>query len=389
MNGSFVASRAIEGESPEAAAIVVFSLDIDSSLHETDSVRHASPAFVVMVVVVLVVVDVLLLSVVAIEVGGGGGENALSGSKSAIRIDPMKSMTRSIPRGTTNANGLDRDDRAPRFIALLSRARDEWLYLHLSIIHPISVFSCFVMAATASTISVEVGMKPATSPILIAFDVEGTGNSFARHAMVELGAVAYCADRPHDQLEQFSIAINIPKGRTWELRCLEEFWLKDKKSDLAHKARRIDRGVGHEPAIAMKKFISWVLGVVTNRAGGDYSRIRFISDNAAYDAAWVGLYLCEYADHEPLTTFFDGKFQGVIDTSSYHQGVSRHDHGVEMSLKRKRGHYSEDAACRAELGVPDDDVPATQHDHNAVNDAANIAQAHMIILKHMNAQKKK
>lgn len=247
-------------------------------------------------------------------------------------------------------------------------------------------------------------------PILIAFDVECTGSDFMKHAMVELGAAAYRYERHPVPIEDRSVAnpnfrpdkharkirmpfkpigvfetiMHVPDGRGWDERCVREFWDNPDRSEheqLKAKKKKIETS-RISPEDGMKFFVTWVEQVVT-KTGGDPSRIRFISDNAAYDAAWVGLYLCQYANHLPLTVFFDDKFQAIIDTSSYHQGLSRLDHVMERKIKAAKGHYSEDRECRKVLSVPDDFVTNATHDHNAMHDAQEIAEQHLIILQFM------
>ena len=223
--------------------------------------------------------------------------------------------------------------------------------------------------------------------ILIGFDVECTGDDFAKHAMVEIGAFAveYLGPRePARQLATFETMIAVPSDRCWEERCVREFWENPARPEYERlKAKKAAiEGCKIDPETAARDFVSWVETLVEVNAAGDSSGVRFVTDNAAYDAAWMGFYLCTYAEHAPLTTFFDGKFQAVIDTSSYHQGLSRVDHARELAIKIKNGRYSEDRECRAALGVPDSEVPTAVHDHRAVHDAQEILEQHLILLRH-------
>ena len=237
-------------------------------------------------------------------------------------------------------------------------------------------------------------LSASNSQILIAFDVECTGYDLMKHAMVELGAVVYpfssflynriklekeFFDEP---LDRFDEIMNIPEDRGWEEKCVKEFWDNPKRPEYKQLKAKMDmiNSCPNSPEKIMLNFVQWVKNVVHLYADDDSSRIRFISDNAAYDATWISVYLCQYAHYFPLTVFFDNKFQAVIDTSSFHQGISRIDHNREKLIKIKSGHYSEDRLCRKILNIPENIAPKILHDHHAVNDADEIAQQHMIIL---------
>jgi hypothetical protein len=221
----------------------------------------------------------------------------------------------------------------------------------------------------------------AEMPLLISVDVESTGDDFERHALVELGAAAYAfKSGRYECLEAWSSIMQVPSARGWGARCVRQFW--SSKPALVEKKRSIE-ATDISPVTAMSEFVDWVEQVVKKYAGDSPSPVRFITDNAAFDAAWIGIYLCKYGGHNPLHTFFGGKFQAVIDTSSYHQGVARIDHVEERKRKRAAGHFSEDRACRKFLRVPDDVRSKIPHDHDPKHDAQNIAEEHAIILHYM------
>lgn len=217
-------------------------------------------------------------------------------------------------------------------------------------------------------------------PIIISFDAECSGGNLETHAMVELGAAAVkFSDKVVISLGEWGSVMSVPDGRGWDADCVDNFW----NTTPALKAKKeVVEKTPISPVTAMSQFVAWVEFIVKHCAGGDSSRVRFVTDNSAFDSAWVGLYLSKFADHEPLPTFF-GKFQAVIDTSSYHQGLARIDHVEERKRKRGTGHFSEDKACREALKVPDDIVSVVPHDHNPVHDAQNIAAEHGIILRFM------
>ena len=220
--------------------------------------------------------------------------------------------------------------------------------------------------------------------ILITFDVEATGMLMSgphANAIVELGACAMFSNNRHVALGTFSAQMLVPEGRTWEKRCVEEFW--DVVEGMPQKKKEIE-ACKNTPKEVMSAFIDWVEALVKDHANGDAKRIQFASDNAGFDAGWVNMYLAEYADHQPLHTFFDGH-RAVLDTSSFAAGVARHTDAGKRKFTADTGAkwYKARDAARAALQVPGDVVPLTEHDHTAVNDARHMLEAHLILLEYM------
>lgn len=150
-----------------------------------------------------------------------------------------------------------------------------------------------------------------------------------------------------------------------------------RKCHLRGKKNEIDTTMS-TPESVMKRVVQWC----DKFADGDGNRIRFVSDCVGSDATWVSYYLSLYAQHLPLTVFF-GPFHALIDTSSYHQGVSRYDHNKVYSIEQTEGGYSEDKHCREALKIPDTVKPLSDHTHNAIDDAKHILSQHIIILQSM------
>jgi DNA polymerase III epsilon subunit-like protein len=224
--------------------------------------------------------------------------------------------------------------------------------------------------------------------IYVAFDVEATGMYMAgfgavqENAMVELGACAMVAnDSQRTVLDTFDRMMGIPYGCGWEPRCVDEFW--SVAEGMPEKKERID-ACQASPVDAMCAFVHWVESLVARYADGDSKRIVFVTDNAAFDAAWVSLYLARYAGHQPLHTFF-GAYRGVLDTSSYAAGAARHTPAHKERFLRETGakRYRSKDAVRAALGVPSSVRPRAVHDHAAVNDAQHLLEEHMIAEQHL------
>ncbi len=214
----------------------------------------------------------------------------------------------------------------------------------------------------------------------IAFDVETIGGCLTKNAMPELGAVAMAVEDVDKRrvLARFEGHMNIPKGRGFEPQCEKEFW------DV-HKPREKAKILACQtsPEAVMRSFVQWVFEVRKRYAGGDSSRVRFVTDAAYFDAAWVSQYLTTYADHYPLHTFFSdnerSRFNTVIDTNAFFRGIARASLNDEIYFK-----FSSSAAVRTALNIPDTEQPDVDHDHRAVHDAENIMKEYLIVMKYLN-----
>jgi DNA polymerase III epsilon subunit-like protein len=233
----------------------------------------------------------------------------------------------------------------------------------------------------------------------IAFDIEATGCRPIKHGMIELGAVALNTSSGVT-LDRFSVEIQLPPNRTWEQRCLDEFWdnksweqlpdddpNKAKKKEtyerLQRKRKRVAEGKGETPEKAMKDFLAWIAKMYETHAKKDRFRMKFLSDTVSFDSNWVNNYLDEYADSEPLHLLFkddkgNPKFDDVLCTSDVARGLSCVTHEEVVGIKRKLGWYDRDETCREKLGIPNDLQPDAEHNHDAVSDAEYIGKEHII-----------
>ena len=213
--------------------------------------------------------------------------------------------------------------------------------------------------------------------IIIAFDVEASGGDMLKNAEVELGAVAYAAADTGERriLGSFETLLSIPKDREWEEDCVKEFWLNP-ENNLKEKKEQID-ACTVESETAMRAFVDFVDTVRAKLAGGNRRRVRFVTDNAAFDGAWVSLYLAMFANHSPLHTFFDSRYAPLIDTNAFARGVSSATPDAEFAAG---GSFSATGAARKSLSIPDSVKPTTAHDHRSVNDARHIAEEYLILL---------
>ncbi len=218
----------------------------------------------------------------------------------------------------------------------------------------------------------------------IGFDVETIGGCMTKNAMTEFGAVAIAIeDRDKRRvLARFEGHMRIPEGCGFEEKCEKEFWdvhkVQEKSQVLACR---------QDPADVMRAFVAWVFKIRDTYAGGEARRVRFITDAAYFDAGWMSHYLTKYADHEPMHTFFSdatkSRFKPVLDTNAFFRGVANVGLHNEFAEEMLNSYFSARKAARLALSIPDDEKPYTEHDHRAVNDAQNIIEEYLIILKYM------
>jgi len=221
---------------------------------------------------------------------------------------------------------------------------------------------------------------------LIGLDIEASGQRLSKHAMVGLGAaVIRVSDRK--KVAEFSSEMNIPKELGWEQRCLNEFW-DNKETDgfeeLQAYKKRINNNECEEPAVAMKRFVSWLRNdVLKDIAKGDYQVLDFVSDTTSFDLTWINYYLDKYTDEGPLHLFWDNHFRDVIQANSYAQALARLNPLHCYVIDQIDGWCSKTKEARKMLRIPDDIKPDAPHDHKAVHDAQNIAEELLIQMNFM------
>jgi hypothetical protein len=236
-------------------------------------------------------------------------------------------------------------------------------------------------------------------PIGIVFDIETTGSRLTKNAMIELGSAIVNLETG-TILDKLSLDIKMPSDREWEKRCLEGFWdnaewknledspekLKKKKTYEINQAKRerVAKGLGDDPGEAMHKLVAWIKDGVHEYAQGDSKRVFFLTDTVSFDACWINYYLDVYANHLPLHIFFSGEFNDVICTNSFAQGITKVSYTEIMECRINQGWFSREKHCRNTFSIPDTVQPETEHTHNAVDDATNIAQEHVIHLLYAN-----
>lgn len=231
--------------------------------------------------------------------------------------------------------------------------------------------------------------------VCIGIDIENTGKSLSKHAIVQIGArVMLVEEGKWERADTFNVLINVPSDRGWEERCVTEFWnsqqsLKDLKS-------KIDAKEGKAPEEAMRLFKEFLLQMFEKHAQSDINRIRLVTDTVSFDACWLNLYLDKYIDSDPLHLIFGG-FRDLIESGSFMQGVSGITHDEEMKLveedtqKRKavgkegRGYFSMEKSLWKKRKIQT--KSEAEHNHDAVSDATNIVENYLIAMYSANEQR--
>ena len=201
---------------------------------------------------------------------------------------------------------------------------------------------------------------------LIGIDVEATGAALGIHSMLAFGVAVVDTDTL-EVVEKRRWLIRETPAPRWEFRCLREFWFASGAEAGKVLLAECDM-YGQSPKGAMDHFVAWCSKQVA-RFGVE--SLQFVTDNAAFDAAWISYYL---AAHTPVQSlhYALGEYRSVVDTSSFHGGVAR--------LHPDTSVWGLTDAARARLGVP---APTKSLSHLPDDDAADIALAHATILKHM------
>jgi DNA polymerase III epsilon subunit-like protein len=214
--------------------------------------------------------------------------------------------------------------------------------------------------------------------IVISFDIETTGQSFEKNAMVELGAVAFIPgyDEELRTLGTFEGHLAIPEKKGFEKLCEIEFWDVHKVDE-----KKIVLECTIDPTEVMTRFVEWVKNIQAAFIPNEqfpHHRIRFIGDALFFDAAWVSFYLDKYINHPVLHQFFStpekGSFSPLIDTNAYNRGIAMSSVQDELEGSRsEKKWWSSDLAAKLKLKLDTEKKSPIHHDHRAVNDARSIA----------------
>jgi len=210
------------------------------------------------------------------------------------------------------------------------------------------------------------------SRIYIANDLEFSGDQIEANFCLSWGSSVWDGTTQTCLAEHYT-PFQRPENRGWEDRCLREFWMSDPL--LIAEVERVKRGEGLTVQDGVTNKVQWFEQVVQDYAGGDSTRIQFVSDTCAADNTWMN-YLLSQIEHKPIHTFF-GYHRDPICTSSYALGLLREGVAPEWGK-----YWSEDKMVRKKFSIPATEKPTAPHDHNPVHDSANLMQEFFIHMKY-------
>lgn len=230
-----------------------------------------------------------------------------------------------------------------------------------------------------------------TSPpfsINIANDCEFSGSKINKHFCISWGSVIQNA-QTGEILETNQIDFLRPRGKEWEPRCLNEFWLKTPELTAVYQSVVRHDGYRYTPEFGTQMKVDWIHSMTAKYCDNNPRLVTFVSDTCAADNSWCNYYL-SLIDHEPLQCFFQTPttyhYKDTLSTSAWAQGAACISTARADRILIEKGRFSEDKEIRAYLGIPETEKPTVAADHNPVNDCISILQEHSIHLKHVEAR---
>ncbi len=196
--------------------------------------------------------------------------------------------------------------------------------------------------------------------VYLAMDIETTGQYLGRNAMIAVGMVVM--DDEMNILKNFTVCLK-ENGKEREERCMKEFWEKQPAELFSNIIKN-----GIDPQIAMNMLVEWLLDV--EMTYGD--RLVVVSDNPAFDVAWINYYLATYTVRPMLYNGWNDQkqeyeYRRIWDTDSAFHGALVIQKGeiVEWGLEK-------------ELHVQNE---KWNNSHVPEEDASNIAANYILFLK--------
>lgn len=183
-------------------------------------------------------------------------------------------------------------------------------------------------------------------------DIETMGQDQLENGMLCVGA---CIGDPEINkiIDEFEVYIKLEPDKTWEQRCLDEFWNKNLKIKEAILSKIESEGLPANEA--MKKFYDWI----HNR---DYVKnIIIMTDTSGFDIGFLNNYLSKAK--LPSVNYLLGEYRPTRDSSSFHMGVAK-----KLPCD---GLWGAESAAAEKLGISLGDNPYIA-DHTPKNDAKSI-----------------
>jgi hypothetical protein len=195
-----------------------------------------------------------------------------------------------------------------------------------------------------------------------AVDIEATGQFLTKNAMIALGCTIM--NDKSEELDNFVGFMNVPEGRYWEKRCVDEFWSKQEETLKYIKEK------SENPKDVMNKFAIW-LDEMDLKYGKE---MVILSDNGGYDYAWIDTYLSEFTERPSI--YYRCKFNDDIKGYSFRRTWDTNSvyHGASMIKKGKYVEWNleKELECQNEKW---------SNDHDPLNDARNIAANYILFIK--------
>lgn len=218
---------------------------------------------------------------------------------------------------------------------------------------------------------------------IVAVDIETSGCMVTKHGIIALG---YCVgDIPRETPTKkltFDFAESIIPtvsytsgtstttrqykkricmkltGKTFEQRCKEEYW--DKHPEMLEELTKD----ALEPEVGIRQFMDDI-----DKLEEKYELI-FISDNSAFDFAFINYYIEYYLDRRPLSYVSGGTtYRPLFDTDAYARGALGQDYTDLWT-------YDEEVMKKFNITLPE----GVKHDHYPENDAEYIYRLHCAII---------
>lgn len=185
---------------------------------------------------------------------------------------------------------------------------------------------------------------------VLAFDIEATGQLADTHWPCQVGAAVLKLDaRGNETTLGFGSYIRKPASRTWEERCVREFWSKHPE---LYKNALLSQTTAPDAAAVARSFVDWCKEVLS-----DVDELVVVSDNVAFDTMWLNWLL----NHIGVSAFYAfGGYRDIVDTYSFYRGV-------------RLGARDADAQARVDRVWKQTNVMT----HNAVDDAIAIARTYI------------
>lgn len=179
---------------------------------------------------------------------------------------------------------------------------------------------------------------------LVSVDIETTGGKFSNKVMAVGFAIGDKQGNIYE-LKQFNLEFS---NEDFSKKCFEEFWVKYPEQILELKKNALPQAQG------WTKICEYIDGLEQK-----YSKLKFVTDNASFDHAFINYNLERYCDRLPMRYSSTGKYRSVVAPDDMLAMIP------DQTLEKLMAHLNK----------------KYPHDHNPVNDAVNIYHQYVYALK--------